>query len=594
VKRAANIVVLPPEQKFPSLRAAYLVNQGLTEAEVNPVFDMAATLSIRNMKAAVELLRDTLGRGESVGLVGDYDVDGISGTAGPYLAFKEAGLKCKVHIPNRDLGFGLQVDAVEKMHAAGVKLIVCIDNGTAAKEAVARAKELGMNVLVLDHHPAPDWNNVAGADVIVNVSHPDSDPQYMMMSGAAVAYAFLYNCVREGVIKLDDVERYSAFAAFGIIADVVDLRGINRPIVSQGLARCREFVGFDALCALSKWIGDVPKAQEVAFQLAPRLNAAGRLGDARDAFRLLVTQNRVEAKEMATALDRLNLDRQTKVSLAMREADKMVEALDESWETITLWGPTSDEYSEPDAKTGERTLLRAGWTHGIVGLIAGKIAERYARPTFIGSVEEAVVGEDGVAVAGVVRGSARTGGGVPCGPLLGAAEALAKEGGDKEALFVRYGGHDDAAGFTTTEGRMVAVAGALHHAAKDYLSTKVAQRKGQVIKVDAVWPLPLQSELGELQSLEPTGQGLRPAMITSKDVKIAKYNWTGKVLRLSVIDERLPSPREVMAFREMPLSEGDTVDLTYEVSSDGSLMVRDIANVRALEQPVDELLTATF
>lgn len=580
VKRAENILMLPVEQKFPSLRSAYLVSQGLTEAEINPTFDMGATIAIRGMKEGVELLRETLGKGESIGLVGDYDVDGISGTAGPYMAFKEAGLKCKVHIPNRELGFGLQIDAVEKMHAAGVNLLITIDNGTAAVAAVARAKALGMKVLVLDHHPAKDWADAAQADVIVNVNHPESDPQYAMMSGAAVAYAFLYNCVKEGVIKLDDVEKYSAFAAFGIIADVVDLRGINRPIVSQGLARCREFIGFDALAAQSKWIGDVPKAQEVAFQLAPRLNAAGRLGDARDAFRLLVSQNKDEAKEMATALSQINADRQAKVSLAMQEADKMVVGLDESWETITLWGPADDEYVE-DAETGVKTLLRVGWTHGIVGLIAGKIAERYARPTFIGSEE----------TDGTVRGSARTGGGVPCGSLLNvASDAIAAASPEEGPLFTKFGGHADAAGFTTTVDKMNVVAGALHHAAVDYLTQTAEKRKGHVIKVDAIWPLPFQNEIGELQSLEPTGQGLRPATITSQNVRIAKYNWTGKVLRLSVIDERMPQPREVMAFREMDVAEGDTLDLTYEVAPDGSLMVRDITNIRHIEQP-DDLFT---
>jgi single-stranded-DNA-specific exonuclease len=407
--------------------------------------------------------------------------------------------------------------------------------------------------------------------VVVNVSHPNSPPQYNVMSGAAVAYAFLYQCVREGVIALKDVERYSAFAAFGIIADVVDLRGINRPIVSQGLSRCREFVGFNALASQSKWIGDVPKAQEVAFQLAPRLNAAGRLGDARDAFRLLVTDKPEVAKELAEALGKLNSDRQTKVNLAMQEADKMVVGLDEAWETITLWGPAEDEYVE-DVETGIKTLVRAGWSHGIVGLIAGRIAERYARPTFIGSLEE----------GGQIRGSARTGGGVPCGPLLTAASAAMAEAGQGE-IFSKFGGHDDAAGFTTREEKMAAIAGALHHAAKDYLAVTPVRSKGHEIKVDAVWPLPFQHEIGELQSLEPTGQGLQPATIISRDVKIAKYNWTGKVLRLSVTDERLPSPREVMAFREMPVNEGDVADITYEVSPDGSLMVRDIANIRRME-----------
>jgi single-stranded-DNA-specific exonuclease len=561
---------------------AYLASQGLSEKDVNPDFDMAATRNIRGMLPAVELFRSTVAAGGKVGLVGDYDVDGIAGTAGPYLAFKEAGVQCKVHIPNRELGFGLQIDAVEKMHAHGMELIITIDNGTAAIAAVQRAKDLGMKVIVLDHHPARDWSEVAPADVIVNVSHPESDPQYIMMSGAAVAYAFLYNCVAEGVIKLDDVERYSAFAAFGIIADVVDLRGINRPLVSLGLSRCREFVGFNALAALQgKWIGDVPKAQEVAFQLAPRLNAAGRLGDAKDAYRLLITQDVAEATALASALDKLNADRQTKVNLAMKEADKMVAGLDDSWETITLWGPAEDEYVE-DPETGIKTLVRAGWTHGIVGLIAGKIAERYARPTFIGSQE----------ADGKVRGSARAGGGVPCGPLLVAAAKAAEDaaeaaGLDKEAeenkLFSKFGGHNDAAGFTTTVSKMNTVAGALHHAAQDHLLTATADRKGHVIRVDALWPLPYQSELGELQKLEPTGQGLRPATITSQGVRIFKYNWTGKVLRLAVTDERMTNPRDMMAFRELPLHEGDLADLTYEVAPDGSLMIRDVSNIQRSE-----------
>ena len=579
MKRAANILVLPTEEKFPSLRTAYLVSQGLTEEEVNPSFDMAATSEIRGMKEAVGMFREALAQGEGFGLVGDYDVDGIAGTAGPYLALKEAGVKVKVHIPNRELGFGLQVDAVDRMAEAGMKFIITIDNGTAAVKAVQHAKDLGLKVIVLDHHPAPDWGNVAPADVIVNVSHPDSDPKYAMMSGAAVAYAFIYNLAKEGVISVKDIEKYSAFAAFGIIADVVNLRGINRPIVSLGLSRCREFIGFNALANLQgKWIGDVPKAQEVAFQLAPRLNAAGRLGDARDAFKLLITDDVNVAKDLAAALDKINHDRQTKVNLAMREADKMVAGLDESWETITLWGPAEDEYTE-DQETGLKTLVRAGWTHGIVGLIAGKIAERYARPTFIGSLEAPVVGEDGSVQPAVVRGSARAGGGVPCGPLLAEANKAMLAATDEE-LFTKFGGHDDAAGFTTTADRMEAIAGALHHAALDLLQGRPVERKGHVIKVDARWPLPFQYEIGELQSLEPTGQGLEPATIISENVKVTKYNWTGKVLRLEVIDERMPNPRQLMAFKEMPLNEGDVADITYAVAPDGSLMVRDITNVR--------------
>jgi single-stranded-DNA-specific exonuclease len=328
---------------------------------------------------------------------------------------RAAGATVIPYIPNRMTeGYGLHAAALTELAARGARCVITVDCGTSSVE-VARDRPENMRLVVTDHHlalaPGGSPPQLAPADALVNPKLPGSTYAFDGLAGAGVAYKLVEALESRGVVPPGSASASLGLAALGTIADMMPLRGENRVIVRDGLPRIRDLPGLRALCEVAG-IEPPPRGTDIAFAVGPRINAAGRMEDARLALDLCLCDDPEEATRLAADLDTQNRLRQQAVAVALAEAEEQVAAIDDDAAAIVLGDP--------------------GWPMGIVGLVAGRLAERYARPTFIACLDPAEA-----------KGSARSAGGVHIVKALdGAATSL-----------LRYGGHAAAAGFSLEASR---------------------------------------------------------------------------------------------------------------------------------------------
>lgn len=450
-------------------------------------------------RAAERLARAVAGK-EPVLLFGDYDVDGTTGSVVLHEVLTALGGDVRVHIPDRHEGYGLSCERLERAKAEGVAVVVTIDNGIAAVAEAARCRELGMDLVVADHHTIGP--TLPAAHALVHPRLEGSRYPNPHLCGAGVAFKVAWAtakraCGGKTTKPLQEVLlRCLAYVALGTVADVVPLVGENRILVRWGLRALRAAgVGPRALLEVAAVEGELD-ATTVAFRVAPRLNAAGRMGVARRSFELLTTRDAARAKALATELDQENERRKALQERVAKEAEAQVEA---------VYGP--------------RPLKRPGivvwhdtWPHGIVGIVAARLAERFGRPALCVGVE----GE-------VAKGSGRTSGGVD---LLRALEAAqASTGG-----LTRFGGHAAAVGFTSPAAALERVRDAFDRGVAASLGLpadtpphEVAARlEGYEVVADAEVRLDEVSRqlVDELSRMAPFGEGNEEPLFTARRVTL--------------------------------------------------------------------------
>jgi single-stranded-DNA-specific exonuclease len=393
----------------PPMVAHLLTQRGVTTVEdgerfLNPSTDrLCDPFSLRDMQRAVARIAKARGQREHVVVFGDYDVDGMAATAVMVRALMRYGIQdCTFALPGRLVeGYGLAPQHVEEAHRQGASLIITVDNGISAHEAAREAKRLGIDLIVTDHHAIT--GELPEAFAIISPKREGEDHPAANLSGSAVAFK-LACALNEAIHDLDIV-------ALGLVADIVPLRGENRDIVALGLRQLasRPSQGLLKLAHAAGLMVSNLTAEDIAFQIAPRLNADGRLGNGMTAVQLLLTDDPAEAAKLAAKLDQTNQERRA------LEATLFEEAVAELERTH-------------DADQRSIVLAGEGWHPGIVGVVASRLRGRYGRPVIMLSVN----GE------GVARGSART---VEGFDLMGVLEEC------REHL-VTYGGHYTAAGLT--------------------------------------------------------------------------------------------------------------------------------------------------
>jgi single-stranded-DNA-specific exonuclease len=368
---------------------------------------------LRDMDRAAARLKQAVDRQETVLLYGDYDVDGTCSVVILSKAIELAGGKTRFHIPHRlKEGYGMRAEVVEQAAAEGVKLVVSVDTGIRAIGVAQRAAELGIDVIITDHHLPEQELPVAHA--VLNPNRPDCAYPDKNLCGAGVAFKLVQALLAKmnwdpaRVRRLE--ESFLKIVALATVADVVPLQGENRIIVKHGLAGFRQLrnPGLRALMAVSGFAeGDTPSAGQVAFRVAPRINAAGRMAHAHDVINLFLTDDAALAQQIAERLHGLNTERRE------TEAEIVATILEEC-----------ERAPVTDAHAG-LVFSGRGWHRGVLGIVASRLVERFCRPVL-------VLGEED----GEASGSGRS---IAPFHLLDALESM-------KDLFRRFGGHRMAAG----------------------------------------------------------------------------------------------------------------------------------------------------
>ncbi|MDL2234820.1 single-stranded-DNA-specific exonuclease RecJ [Christensenellaceae bacterium OttesenSCG-928-L17] len=367
-----------------------------------------------DMKPAVLRIQQAIVNQEQICVYGDYDADGICATAILVDCLQDLGAQVQSYIPSRhEEGYGMHVDAVERLHEAGVSLIVTVDNGISAVEEIALCTQLGVDVVVTDHHQCPP--NLPVCTAIVNPNRPDAQYPFKELCGAGVAWKLAQALG-------GNTARYLAVCALATVADIVPLISENRVIVSAGLPLVQENLGMREL-ALASGVGAGRLSSEaLAFALAPRINAAGRMGDASRALKLLLSNRPEEARTLAAELHAENAKRQQEERRIFESALRMLNEEDTaSMRAILLYAPE--------------------WNPGILGIVASKLVERYHRPVLL-------FHQQGTLLSGSCRS-------IPGVDLFRALQQC-------EQFFIRFGGHAQAAGITMEEQNFPAFAAAFN------------------------------------------------------------------------------------------------------------------------------------
>jgi single-stranded-DNA-specific exonuclease len=429
---------------------------------------------------------------ETILVHGDYDVDGITGTALLVRLLELLGAAVAWHVPDRFRdGYAFGPHSIERARAVGAKLVISVDNGTSSRETIGELLDLGIDTIVTDHHEPPH-GELPPAVAIVNPKLADSTYPFRELCGGAVAFKLawgLCQAVSESERVAPRLRDYlldaMGYVAIATVCDVVPMRGENRILARFGLKALERTptVGLAALLRAAGLAGRKLVAEDVGFQIGPRLNAAGRLGSAATAVELLLARERSRADELAAELEEKNEQRKTiekaLYAEARREAERFADR--ERWPVMVLAGQ--------------------GWHQGVVGIVAARMVEDYERPAIV----IGLAGEEG-------RGSARS--------IAGFSVLEAMHGG--AAHFSRYGGHEQAAGCELAAGAIDLVRDAVCARARELLAGKRWPEREILIDDAIALGEVSRGLMEELDRLEPFGATNEKPVLLTTDVRLAE------------------------------------------------------------------------
>ena len=458
-------------------------------------YQPADPLVLGDWDAAIDRLAHAAERAEPVAIYGDYDVDGITGTAILTEALQSVGIDARPFIPHREReGYGIQDSVVGRLAADGARVLITADCGITALNEIAFARERhGLDVIVLDHHEPAE--SLPSATAIVTPKKAPSGHPLSELSTGGLAYRFAHGLLEASGVEAESA-RWLDLAAMSTVADVVPLRGENRWIVHQGLRALEQTArpGLRALMSARRGNGPVD-TETIGFQIAPKINAAGRLDDASLALRMLTERQREPAREIAAQLERLNDERRRLTTDAMVDAERQIRGqLDSSGQAplVLFVG-------------GE------GIHHGIVGIVAGRLADQWSRPAFVWSIVE-----------NEVRASGRSAAGFDLVRMLDSARDL----------LVRGGGHAMAAGFSAEPPLLGSLMERFNESAQAQLDAGEAGAWAALegrMEIDAQVPLEAVSSqtVGWIERLAPFGEGNAAPTFLSNGVGVRQAKTVG-------------------------------------------------------------------
>lgn len=500
-----NLEQIINEFQIPEIIARAIINRGIDNVTKARVFLNADLRSLhdpyllKGMEPAVEKIINAVMCKDKICVYGDYDVDGITSTAIMIRTLKKLGADAVYYIPNRiEEGYGLSINSMDRLKELGVSLVVTVDCGIRSNEVVDYAQAIGMDVIITDHHECE--GELPSACSIVNPHQPDCGYPHKGLAGVGVAFK-LVSALLSRVNNGDFAKEFLDIVSIGTIADVVPLLDENRIIVKDGLERIRntDNEGIKALLTVCGLRGKELNAYDVAFVLAPRINAAGRIADAAECVELLLTDNAGKALEIAEKLDTDNRERQAIENDILNCAAAIIEKeLDVDKDRVLV-------------------LCNENWHIGVIGIVASRLVDRFYLPTFIISSDRELG-----------KGSARS------IPGFNIFEAMSKHSN----LFEKYGGHEMAAGFTIKTERLDELRECMNLEAERMLGK---DKLKPLLLVDyKLAPTDVNLDtVRNLKLLEPFGTGNTSPVFVYRGLSVTSFKAVGndrKHLSLTVYD----------------------------------------------------------
>jgi single-stranded-DNA-specific exonuclease len=532
--------------RIPSALAELLIARGITDSSeafafLNPeVSHLHDPLQMLGMQPAVERIEVAIARKQPILLYGDYDVDGTTAVVLLKTAIEMLGGAVRFHVPHRIReGYGLQSAVLESAYSDGVRLVVTVDTGMRAFAEAEAARNLGLDLIITDHHLSRADDALPTALAILNPNQHGCCYPEKSLCGAAIALKLAQALLerRDSARTRDKLlPSFLKIAAIATIADAVPLKGENRVIAALGLRELRRPVGA-GLRALFAAAQLDPSSKpltgfDVAFRLAPRINAAGRMDVASDIIELFCTRDAGRATELANKLDRLNRDRRETEARALATIETMLA-------------------TDPEFASARMVVVDGdGWHRGVIGILASRVVERTAKPALVISVED-----------GIAHGSGRS---VDQFHLLSAIETCSD-------LFTRFGGHAFAVGFSLPAESLPELKRRLAECAAERLAQREPERD---LHIHAELPLDQVTAVlaGWLRKLEPLGHGNPEPIFMARNARVisAPRVMKERHLRLELAHDGSGATRAVgwdMAARsaELELAQGSRIDLAYRI-----------------------------
>lgn len=519
------------------LETQLLINRGISDSGSVRSFlsprlsNLMDPMILKDMDIAIELIVGAIENRGHIAIYGDYDADGLTATALLLNFFSSLHIPVSFYIPNRfKEGYGLHPEAIEKIARSGVALIITVDCGTANRKEIGMAIGLGMKVVVTDHHQVPeDFEPICP---VINPHRPDSSFPFKHLSGVGLAF-FLAVAIRAALRERGwfrkrpepDLKYYLDLVALGTVADMVPLLDQNRILVRSGIERMKasQWPGINAIQEISGIVPSDITAYDLAFKLAPRLNAPGRMGDARIGVTALTTDKTSIARDLARQLNAMNSQRQTIERNILEQVEEAI---------------ISEEKLE-----NQRTLVLSGngWHRGVLGIVASRLIAKYYRPTLVLDIQD-----------GMACGSGRS---IDGFNLYGALTRLGH-------LFEKFGGHYHAAGFTLKASNIEVLARELEILAQNELSE---HHLIPAIGIDAEMNLSdlTLDAINRIKSLSPFGPGNPEPLFYARSLEVIASRVVGK----NHLKLKVKQGRNVMEAIGFGLSEKhpleDRIDMVF-------------------------------
>lgn len=485
---------------------------------------------LKDMDKAAARITRAVDNMEKIAVYGDYDADGVTSTAMLYSYLETRGADVIFYIPQREgEGYGMNIGAVEYLKEQGVTLIVTVDNGISSVQEVARANELGIDVVVTDHHRPQEI--LPDAVAVVDAYRPDDTSPYKHFSGVGIAFKLLM-ALEDGAGDVEDLlEAYSDLAAIGTIGDIVPLTGENRTLIRAGLERLSQSdrPGVQALLENAGIAGKVLTSTNVAFTLVPRINATGRMGAPERAVRLLISGYEEEAEVLSEEICADNEERR-RVEAEIAEA---------AFADIEAKGYMKDRVVVVDGEN---------WHHGVIGIVASRVTERCGKPCMIISRGETEAKGSGRSIEGFLLFEAIC----ACGDLL-----------------IKFGGHPMAAGITLKPENIEAFRKRINR----YAAEHFPQMPTQTVTLDCkLNPAALSVSMAQsLTQLEPFGNGNPQPVFGLFNMELSNVTPVGGGGHLRLTLEKNGSVITAMRFNtkpeELPYHIGDKIDLAVQLEA---------------------------